>query len=298
MITITPLRIALLTWALSFLSASAHQHFAAGIVDTNQNGQPDAGEPLQFVGTAGTAGTFHLLARPVGQRCGGHYMLDESPRTLFPADAFSLIVQSDGQYEIKGSHHPHTGAWVWVEIVSVSGPAGSTFGFWEENSQVVTHSLAANQPTGNPTFVISEGFDDAGEDPQGHIHGRAWTADKPGDYQIGLRLLDLSTSGPGGGPWHAPSQVYTYHFKAGPGFQPTLQKNTDNSATLTWPGQMGIWQEYQTGIVFTIQRATTPGAWQTIGSVTGTTAETLNFTDPSPPAGRAFYRLAYEWGTP
>ena len=124
--TITPLRIALLTWALSFLSASAHQHFAAGIVDTNQNGQPDAGEPLQFVGADGSDRTFHLLARPVGQRCGGHYMLDESPRTLFPADAFSLTVQSDGQYEIEGSHHAHTGAWVWVEIVSVSGPGDST----------------------------------------------------------------------------------------------------------------------------------------------------------------------------
>lgn len=291
---------ALLAWALPIVSSHAHEHFAAGIVDENQNGEPDAGEPLQFVGADATGRVFHLLARPVGQRCGGHYMLDESPRTLFLADSFTIIAQSDGQYELAGSHHAHTGAWIWVEIVSVSGPAGSTFGFWEENSQVVTHAFAANQPTGNPAFVISEGVDDAGEDPQGHIHGRAWTADMPGDYQVGLRLLDLSTSGPGGGPWHPPSQVYVYHFQAGPDFNPVIHGGPASSVTLTWPSQMGIWQDYQTGVVFSVQRASglATGDWQTIGTVTGTTAETAVFTDPSPPPGKAFYRLAFDWAKP
>jgi hypothetical protein len=291
---------ALIAWALPILTATAHDHFAAGIVDTNPNGQPDAGEPLQFVGADGTDRAFHLMARPVGQRCGGHYMLDESPRTLFPTDSFSLIALSDGQYEIEGLHHAHTGAWIWVEIVSVSGPAGATFGFWEENSQVVTHALAANQPTGNPRFVISEGIDAEGEDPQGHIHGRAWTADKPGDYQVGLRLVDLSTTGPDGGPWHAPSQVYIYHFKAGPDFQPAVQGGPASSFTLTWSSQMGIWQDYQTGVVFTVQRSATPAGndWQTLATVTGTTADTLIFTDPAPPSGKAFYRLAFDWAAP
>jgi hypothetical protein len=285
----------------------AHDHFAAGIVDANLNGRPDAGEPLQFVGANGTNKTFHLLARPVGQRCGGHYMLDESVRTLFPTDSFSLIALSDGQYEVKAPLHAHTGSWIWVEIASVTGPAGSNFGFWEENSQVSTHLLPANEPTGNPRFVISEGIDDADEDPQGHIHGRAWTADKAGDYQIGLRLVDRSTSGPNGGPWHAPSVVYLFHFTAGPDFQPKIVQAPGGSVILTWPGQTGIWQGVESGMVFSVQRAgiLAPGGWQTLGTRTGTAdvnqaldAATLQFTDPSPPPGRAFYRLSYEWVSP
>lgn len=295
------IRIALLAWTLTILGASAHEHFAAGIADTNQNGQPDADEPLQFVGANVSNRIFHLLARPVGQRCGGHYMLDESPRTLFPTDSFSITAQSDGQYEAVGSHHAHTGAWIWAEIVSVAGPDGAIFGFWEENSNVVTHSLAANQATGNPQFVISEGIDDPEEDPQGHIHGRAWTADKPGDYQVGIRLIDRSTSGPEGGSWHVPSQIHVFHFQTGPGFQPTIQGAPGTSITLTWAGQMGIWQEAgQSGVVFTVQRSANPAAndWQTLGTVTGTTTATLNFIDSAPLPNKAFYRLAYDWTTP
>lgn len=289
------------------LTATAHDHIAAGILDSNLNNLPDPGEPLQFVGTNWVNRTFHLLARPIGQRCGGHYMLDESPRTLFPLDSFSLIALSDGQYEAMAPLHAHTGAWLWVEIVSVSGPPGATFGFWEENSQVVTHSLPANQPTGNPRFVISEGIDDAGEDPQGHIHGRAWTADKPGNYQVGLRLVDLSTTGPGGGPWHASSIIYQFQFTAGPDFQPVLKKAAGGPVTLSWPGQTGIWQGFESGLVFTVQRSTDPasGIWQTLGTRTGTAdtnqsldAATLQFTDTSPPPGRAFYRIARDWTAP
>ena len=295
-----PLPIILFALAFAAPFASAHNHFAAGIVDTNQNNEPDPGEPLQFIGFNGTDLTFHLLPRPVGQRCGGHYMLDESPRTLFPNDAFSLTVQSDGQYEIEGSHHAHTGSWIWVEVVSITGPAGATFGFWEENTSVVTESFTTNQTAGLPKFPISEGVDDINDDPQGHIHGRAWTADKPGNYEVGIRLVDLSTTGPGGGPWHPQSQIYIYHFSAGPDFQPSLQRNPDFTATLTWQSQMGIWQPFQNGIRFHIQRTKNlnENSWSTIGTMTGTTTDTIRFTDPSPPSSNVFYRLAFDWSNP
>ena len=295
-----PLPIILFALAFAAPFASAHNHFAAGIVDTNQNNEPDPGEPLQFIGFNGTDLTFHLLPRPVGQRCGGLYMLDELPRTLFPDDAFSLTVQSDGQFEAKGSHHAHTGSWICVEVVSVTGPSGATLGFWEANASVVTEAFATNQATDMVRFPISEGFDEINQDPQGHIHGRAWTADKPGNYQVGIRLVDLSTTGPDGGPWHPPSQIYIYHFSAGPDFQPSLQRNPDSTATLTWQSQMGIWEPYQTGITFHIQRTEnlTANNWSTIGSVTGTTADTIRFTDPSPPSNKVFYRLAFDWSNP
>jgi hypothetical protein len=287
--------------ALAAPHGNAHDHFAAGIIDTNGNGAPDSGERMQFADGDPENRVFHLLPRPIGRRCGGHYMLDESARTLFPADAFSLTVQSNGDYEIQGDKHPRTGSWIWVEIASLSGPPGGVFSFWEENSNTPTHVLETNKPTGSPMFVISEGPDDPDEDPFGHIHGRAWAASMPGDYIVGLRLVDLSTSGPGGGPWHAPSRIYQFHFRAGPSFQPSIVKQADGPVTLSWPSRMGIWQAGgQTGVVFTILRSSRaePGSWLPVGSVTGTTADTASFTDPSPPATGAFYRLSYAWATP
>lgn len=281
-----------------------HAHYAVGFQDMNGNGVADAGEPLRFVGDSGAGKIFHLLARPIGQPCGGRYMLGDQPRTLFPNDVFSFVVLSDGQVEAEAPDHPLTGAYVWMEIVSVQGPAGAKFGFWEEGTSsgpAPTASFVTNQPTGNYRFVLSEGTDDSDQDPAGHIHGRSWTADKPGDYAIGFRLVDLSTSGPGGGSWHTPSPVYTFHFQAGPSFQPTVKK-VSNTYMLTWPSQMGYWttDAQQTGVSFVILRSTSlaPQSWAPIGTVVGTTANTATFTDTSPPNGQAFYRLSYQWSTP
>lgn len=286
--------------ALTLLPAAAHDHFAVGIIDANSNGKPDPGEQLQLTGTNWANRTFRLLPRPIGQRCGGYYNLSEAVRTLFPSDSFSITALSDGQYDLASPNHPRTGSWIWAEIVSVAGPSGASFGFWDEGFNVVTNSLATNQPTGNPRFVISEGIDDVNDDPFGHIHGRAWTATKPGDYTVGIRFIDRSTTRPGGGSWHTPSQTYLFKFQAGPSFQPTMTRNSGGSIALTWPSQMGVWSGFQNGMVFTIQRSQSMAAnqWQTLGTVTGTTANTATFTDPSPLQGKAFYRLVYGWSTP
>jgi hypothetical protein len=295
-----------LAWALSLAIAAAHDHFAAGIADTNHNGQPDAGEPLRLVGPDPTSRVFHLLARPTGfrpvQRCGGFYMLDESARTLFPNDAFSLTALSDGQEESGDLDHAHTGAYLWVEILGVAEPAGASFGFWDVGRSAAHDtpgvSFAANEDTRNYAFVVSGGYDAIDQDPHGHFHGRAWTADKPGDYHITFRFVDRSTTGPNGGPWHPPSEPFVFHFKAGPDFQPVGKLVPGTGYVLTWPSQMGIWEPFQTGIVFEILRSTDPstGGWTAIGTVTGTTAETATFIDPSPPSGKAFYRIARDWG--
>lgn len=57
---------------------------------------------------------------------------------------------------------------------------------------------------------------------------------------------------------------------------------------LTWPSAAGL--------KFTIVRSTSlaAGSWTPIGTVTGTAATTAEFTDPSPPAGGAFYRILLE----
>ncbi len=332
------------TKALSLFFAAAllgsigrsHDHYPAGIVDSNNNHQADAGEQLRFVpfSVSGTGNwdpvatpnkIFHLLPRPYGttprQLCGGYYVLDENPRTLFPADAFSFPAMSDGQYEDPYEGHAHSGAWIWMEIVSVTGPAGGQFGFWDSLTSnyydTPTVIFFANQPINTRTpltiesglnapyasnrFILSEGYDFPGEDPAGHIHYRSWTANKAGDYYVGFRLVDLSTSN-NGGPWHPPSQIYTFHFQASPDFKPTVSWGTGNKITMTWGSQMGIdTAAGQTGIPFQIERATSlsPSNWQVVATITGTTAATVSYTDNNPPAGgKAFYRRKFSWFSP
>jgi len=300
------LRAWLLAAMCGTLPAAAHDHYAAGIVDANSNNQPDAGERLQFVGANPTAKIFHLCPRPFGfrptQRCGGYYMLDELPRTLHPSDSFSFTALPSGEFEPAVAGHARTGAWIWMEIVSVTGPLGGEFGFWDEgqsaNFDEPTVSFPVNQPTGNYAFVLSEGFDSPDEDPAGHIHGRAWTATVAGNYFVGVRLVDRSTSGPGGGPWHQPSQVYTLQFQAGPDFRPTYSFTAGGNFRFTWPSLMGIYNATsQLGVEFQIERASSlsPSNWQVIGSVRGTTAATATFTEPSVPTGPRFYRFKYLW---
>ncbi len=53
---------------------------------------------------------------------------------------------------------------------------------------------------------------------------------------------------------------------------------------LTWPGVQGV--------TFTIQRSTILGSWQAIATKAGVNG-TNTFSDPSPPADRAFYRVLF-----
>ena len=54
--------------------------------------------------------------------------------------------------------------------------------------------------------------------------------------------------------------------------------------TITWPAA--------TGVQFTIQRSSTLGSWDNIETVTAT-GSTGSWTDPSPPSGKAFYRVVF-----
>lgn len=60
-----------------------------------------------------------------------------------------------------------------------------------------------------------------------------------------------------------------------------------SSGLIQWPSAVGT--------SFTIERSTTLGtaSWQPIGTVPGT-AGTASFTDPSPPVGKAFYRVVLD----
>ena len=59
---------------------------------------------------------------------------------------------------------------------------------------------------------------------------------------------------------------------------------TLSGSTITWPAAAGI--------QFTVQRSTTLGGWDDVATVTATDV-TASWTDPSPPAGKAFYRVVF-----
>ena len=112
--------------------------------------------------------------------------------------------------------HAAPGSFLQVELVSVSGPAGATISFWDRN--IVEGQKIFTEPTGtvNGTnrVVLSEGDGSPGSDPYGHIHGRNWSATRPGIYTVGLRIIDTSENGVNGGKIHEPSDIYYIFFQA------------------------------------------------------------------------------------
>ena len=106
------------------------------------------------------------------------------------------------------------GSRIFVQLVSVDGPEGGAFAFWETGATSPTISLASGS-TGTNTWRVSENDGSPGSDPYGHIHGRRFTLSKPGIYTVSFRAFDSSTNGLGGGPIHAPSSVMKVYFQAG-----------------------------------------------------------------------------------
>lgn len=108
------------------------------------------------------------------------------------------------------------GAVVAVEMLRVAGPDGGVFAFWEAGATEPSHELPVGAP-GVHQWLLSESDGSPGADPFGHIHGRRWTATRPGIYDVVFRLVDVSANGVGGGPLHSPSETLTLRFVAGDG---------------------------------------------------------------------------------
>jgi hypothetical protein len=116
--------------------------------------------------------------------------------------------------------HASDGSFLQLQFVSVSGPPGGVFGVWvQQPGNPSASDLLFTSPVGTTNgtnlLVLSESDGSPGSDPYGHIHGRTFTATKPGLYMLGCRILDTSSNGAGGGPIHTPSTLYYFYFQAG-----------------------------------------------------------------------------------
>ena len=72
-----------------------------------------------------------------------------------------------------------------IEFLSVTGPPGGTFSFWEANAAQPTWTRTtgwSSAPGSGPFFPVAVNGD-------GHVHGRCFTMDKPGTYTVTFRAV-------------------------------------------------------------------------------------------------------------
>lgn len=181
-----------------------HGHLNAGAVGQNQNDQLVWANGAEF---AAGSGYVQEMAFAASGRYAG---LFNSGPTL---TALSLT----------NSGGPAAGSFLTAEIVSVAGPVGGQFAFWEGEDlgggSSPLFSIVSGGTGLSYQFALSDaslGAGIAGQDPFGHIHGRRFTTTAEGVYTVGFRVLDTSMNGTGGGSIHVPSEVLYINFATVP----------------------------------------------------------------------------------
>lgn len=174
------------------------------------------------------------------------------------------------------------GAQIHAQLVAVDGPAGGVFSFWNTGATNPTISLVAGG-AGTNTWLISENDGSPGSDPYGHIHGRRFTATKPGIYTMSFRALDFSTNGTNGGAIHTPSQVMKVYFQAGFNVK-SIEPDVDHTH-VTFAASVG-----KTWVVEASNSLATNAVWTTISAPIVGDDYFHEVTDDTVVEGRRFYR--------
>lgn len=195
------------------LPGRADTHIYAGALGTNQNDKLYFSNGAQFDASSSSYALPQIL-RTNGLNA-GYYRGDAltfSALPATPANGGPITNQS-------GTLNAALGARLAVQVVSVDGPPGGSFAFWEGDGESdlgnITFSVPVGTTNGANYLVISENNGEPGADPYGHIHGREFTTSAPGTYVVGFRVIDISNNGAGGGPIQMPSDVLPVRFQAG-----------------------------------------------------------------------------------
>jgi len=191
-----------------------------------------------------------------------------------------------------------SGVQVCLRFISVSGPPGGNFGVWDVNEFFVsddyneegndapslTYSLPVGLTNGMDFIQISENDASPGCDPFGHIHGRQYSATKPGLYCVTVQAFDNSSNGTNGGPVQTPTGLLPIYFQAGS--QISALTIGTNQVIISFPAQFAT--DYY--LLANSNLADTNG-WQ---SIAGPVSGNDNFqilTDTNWNAAQRFYRL-------
>lgn len=243
--------------ALLIFSGSAvfaHEHVEVGFdAAPNRN-------RLAFFGSENHTATYF----PSGEAPSGNFL-------VFPGATYATELTFSAFDNID---NPPGNAFVSVQVLSVAGPSGATFSFWEAGAA----SPSWTRPTGwtsapgdQPSFPVSE--DTTG---YGHVHGRAFSFSSEGEYVVSLRAVD------GLGNFAA-SLPFVVRF------------------TVLSPPRLGIGAQGgrirlsftgRANLVYDIQSSTTlaPGSWTTVDTLDGNGAA-LEWTEPLNNRPRIFYRI-------
>lgn len=249
--------------------AQDHGHFNIGAVGTAQN------DPLIFANADifDTAANYvKTLTYTNGGQYAGYYQGNITLTGLAATEAHA------GPENFAAA----LGVQIHAQLVAVEGPAGGAFAFWEVGATTPTISLTSGT-TGTNTFRISENDGSPGSDPYGHIHGRRFTATKPGIYTVSFRAFDFSTNGVDGSPIHAPSSVVQVCFQAGVNIK-AIQPRA-NGTDITFSAPIG-----QNWVVEASDRVTTNAVWTTLSTPVTGDDYFHTFTDEAPVTGSRFYR--------
>lgn len=184
-----------------------HGHLNAGALSTNQNEKVFLVNGADF---ASSSGYVKELAYSDTGRYASTYNGGITPTAFHSFDTNGAPLPNG----------PAPGSFIKAEILSVTGPAGGSFSFWEAGASATPFlTLAVGFAGQSSSWDISDaslGAGTPGGDAYGHLHGRRFSADVLGDYEVMFRFFDASANGAGGGPIHAPSDPLTIKFGAVP----------------------------------------------------------------------------------
>ncbi len=263
----------LVAWALPCL---ADTHIYAGAAGTNQDDKAYFSNGNFFDGTQGSY-SFPQILRTNGLN-EGYYRGD-----VLTFSSLAGTIPNGGP--IPG--HAAFGSRLAVQVVSVEGPPGGSFAFWEGDGEsdlgVITFRVPVGTKNGTNYVIISENNGEPGADPYGHIHGREFTTSTAGTYLVGFRVIDISTNGVGGGPIQSPSDLLPIRFQAGLRIE-TIQTST-NRVTVSFRSPTAI------SNVLEATRSIESGTWKPVaGPVRGNNK--LQFlVETNTPGGNRYYRL-------
>jgi hypothetical protein len=185
-------------------ASAQHGHLNAGAAGQNQNDQLVWANGAEF--TAGSGYIQEMAFATAGRYAG---LFNSGP-------TFTAL-------SLTNAGGPAAGSFLTAEIVSVAGPVGGQFAFWEGEDlgggSSPLFSIVSGGTGLSYQFALSDaslGAGIAGQDPSGHIHGRRFTTTAEGLYTVGFRMLDTSMNGTGGGSIHVPSEVLYINFATVP----------------------------------------------------------------------------------
>ncbi len=260
---------AFLALAMCCIRLQAHDHMPA-VATSSDPGATLEYDPFAFDYTTNSGFVFSLGAGDPGSPYEGYYFTD---------DQVFIALAATGDNGGPETGHAAPGTYIQVKLLSVEGPAGASFGFWETLGQGddgegidgtnLTWSVPVPYHNGTNLIYVSQSDGSPGSDPYGHIHGRIYSVTKPGFYKATWQFVDTSTNGPGGGPVDLPSAPFSTWYQAGL----TVMGVTVNSgqASVSFAAPSDLPDDLSTPPTnYTLQSSPTLGPaanWQPVGSV-------------------------------